>query len=1603
MKKREKKEKKINYLALGLILLAVNLSLFVVLTQQAQINNIKILPFEESKDFNYLNPYSDLKYNAKEKIVTDVTNLSYDFKNKKIMITGLNGVEGGFEFYIKADGEEYHLNEPVKRKNLVSGGHVFSNKEEVNGLKIEQEIIFSNKRPVKFNHYIVNNKNIDLNDLTYYYVFDLLPGEGFIYKDIFCEDYNNCTDFAPDIDDAPDPGVISFDKGFLFVYEDLLKTGFYLDEVSFDENKLYAGFKNNQSLNAGNKIDLDPVFESYRVNALDLAVLSNDTYAVIWGDYHTYDVNYRPGIFTAIYHTSGIQIGDTITIDPFVDSLSTYNDRVGIDAFNETYYVATWFESINANTWFGIFDNQGNIIINNTVWGTASYGRTSDVSTFNSTHFVLFKSKSGSERTMFEIWDFEGNEILDEPTFQTDIGSDPFEVSVDSFNSTHFIGCTYDSTYDGVRCLVGDVEGAISTNDLWCDGATGASKDVSVSVFNETHFICSYMDANDNDWQYSVIDVDDNSILWTQEFEQEIGDNWGFAGSVAAINETHFVTGYTQYDKSDIIFQTYDLGTRNLWKNISSDDGGYGRVGQVVTRNYAAELQFCDNQFVFAFNNDSEGRTAFQTYYFNGTKSGGWCSNDVTRMFVNFPLENQTLFTLGGVFNVTFDAENEVDECVFSLDGDSNVTMTNNGGKFWISNDIVFKKSTNYEIEFWCNDTSGNTEYAYKNFSTYSSNRFTDQDTLAIWMSPLDEDTFVMIWNEDVSDRVWWQVFDTTGKSVTEPIEAYNTTRLTYPFNHPVSVTSLNSTHFVISWYSHWGDALYWNLYDIKGINITGGKFEDGYLGFSDGGVVSLASLNETHVVVVYVKDYAGSGDIEYDIWDVFNNVEIVDSVDVDNDWQGSDPNLGSNTISVDAFNETHFVIAWWDAVSDDASARVFAYPSTSISTVDADTEMSDSSAGALSSSVEVSTMNETHYVVAYYDRYEGDASFSLFDVAGNNITTQHDVDISVGVRSGSVGGDVAVDSINSSHFVYAYYDEDDDDYSFRIYDYNRVANTFILDLVNVDNSADAHDISVMSQNTGRDIGICNDNFILAWVNKSNEAVWHAFYANGTIWNGVCDDLDIEIISPTNSTLASSYVSFNVTAISISYSIDKCIYNLDGGENQSMSQSGSLWYDFDTVTFGSHDAYFYCNNTNGTMASGSVNFIMDNGNESCTWWYNPFWSFRKNLIINSSLVFDNHTNFPFAINHTDLSLKLYSQDDGYDILFTDSGGCNKLDHEIEVWDKSTGYIAAWVKVPELNDSSDTIIQMYYGNNLSGDQQNVESLWEEYSLVYHLSDMSLDSSGNTEGTPSSTAAQSTSAKIGNSTDFVSTSADINVGVIGSPLLTAETTVSFWMYLNSYTSRMNPFDQAYGGWGTMTTETSGYISWFFGSNGGDDSPYNPHASSTNMLGNGVWIYVTSTRTPSASYNYTWYKNGSYDTSASYTSTFPVINTRLFTIGDGYSSDMDGIMDEFRVTQGVTRNAGWIKTEYYNQLYSNDSYQVGGDEPYSCSYIGSGNWEIDCNDNCSITSPVVGDGSNISIKGHGHTVILANITGFENIFISGEEGHCRVTCREGGCIQT
>lgn len=97
-------------------------------------------------------------------------------------------------------------------------------------------------------------------------------------------------------------------------------------------------------------------------------------------------------------------------------------------------------------------------------------------------------------------------------------------------------------------------------------------------------------------------------------------------------------------------------------------------------------------------------------------------------------------------------------------------------------------------------------------------------------------------------------------------------------------------------------------------------------------------------------------------------------------------------------------------------------------------------------------------------------------------------------------------------------------------------------------------------------------------------------------------------------------------------------------------------------------------------------------------------------------------DFPVLVQITDQDNDIFghAQEDGDDILFTEDDGITKLDHEIDWYNDDSGELEldAWVRVPSISASADTILYMYYGSSYSG--QESSAVWsEDYVMVQHL--------------------------------------------------------------------------------------------------------------------------------------------------------------------------------------------------------------------------------------------------------------------------------------------
>ena len=111
-------------------------------------------------------------------------------------------------------------------------------------------------------------------------------------------------------------------------------------------------------------------------------------------------------------------------------------------------------------------------------------------------------------------------------------------------------------------------------------------------------------------------------------------------------------------------------------------------------------------------------------------------------------------------------------------------------------------------------------------------------------------------------------------------------------------------------------------------------------------------------------------------------------------------------------------------------------------------------------------------------------------------------------------------------------------------------------------------------------------------------------------------------------------------------------------------------------------------------------------------WYNSAWLYRVKITVDHTKVAGNLTNFPFLVNiPSNGGLASYARSDGYDLLFTSSDEVTKLSHEIEKYVSATGELIAWVKIPSLSSTIDTVIYLYYGNPAAADQSNPSGVWD----------------------------------------------------------------------------------------------------------------------------------------------------------------------------------------------------------------------------------------------------------------------------------------------------
>ncbi|NQX97949.1 MAG: LamG domain-containing protein, partial [Flavobacteriales bacterium] len=166
-----------------------------------------------------------------------------------------------------------------------------------------------------------------------------------------------------------------------------------------------------------------------------------------------------------------------------------------------------------------------------------------------------------------------------------------------------------------------------------------------------------------------------------------------------------------------------------------------------------------------------------------------------------------------------------------------------------------------------------------------------------------------------------------------------------------------------------------------------------------------------------------------------------------------------------------------------------------------------------------------------------------------------------------------------------------------------------------------------------------------------------------------------------------------------------------------------------------------------------------------------------------------------------------------------------------------------------------------------------------------------------------------AHILSTTAYYVAAADTNYGLdfdgsndyvaLGNPTqlqITGDMTIEMWLKPDNFSNRKNPYAKAYGGEGTITQEPNGTLNYYYGTNGGNSTPYQGFntAASLNL---GVWNHIAIVRDLTNMRLY-WYINGvlTNQTNANYAAATAGGNPIY--IGQGYVNNYDGQIEELRV---------------------------------------------------------------------------------------------------------
>jgi hypothetical protein len=310
------------------------------------------------------------------------------------------------------------------------------------------------------------------------------------------------------------------------------------------------------------------------------------------------------------------------------------------------------------------------------------------------------------------------------------------------------------------------------------------------------------------------------------------------------------------------------------------------------------------------------------------------------------------------------------------------------------------------------------------------------------------------------------------------------------------------------------------------------------------------------------------------------------------------------------------------------------------------------------------------------------------------------------------------------------------------------------------------------------------------------------------------------------------------------------------------------------------------------------------------------------------------------VNNDDVSCvfdELQSDANRKKIAVTTSDGTSQCYIEVESWNTANGQAWLWVKVPNINNASDTSIYLYYdvthsdNTNYVGDPNSTpaENVWDSnFKGVWHLSEtiggtgaIQDSTSNNNDGSDNGSPTLGATGKRDNAISFDGIDDYVNIANSASLQFTSSLTIEAWIHPESFGSGSDVDIVLRKGEGNPNDWQLAIHDQRIGLRIEENDDTGLDGST--FLTATTLCYIAGTWNGSIR---RVYLNGSEDGSGSKTESI-IPDIRDVYIGGRASTDLlTGIIDEVRASS-TTRSIAWIKASY--ESGSDDLLNFGSEE--------------------------------------------------------------------------